>query len=63
MSARTLGILSKVFLIFPQPHKANARIVPQLGYDHFLSDSFKYIIHLSSYNLALYSLATDRIVE
>jgi hypothetical protein len=42
-----------------QSLQPNAGIVPQLGKDSFLSNPFKFIIHLSSYRPTLYSILID----
>jgi hypothetical protein len=50
-------------LWFSQYFRANAWRAPRLRHDSFLPDSFQFIMHLSSYHLTPYSLATDRAVK
>jgi hypothetical protein len=54
ISAKALAILTEIFHGFPQSPLANARMVPQLGYECFLLILFQFISHL-----ALYSLGTE----
>jgi hypothetical protein len=56
ISVETPNILTEVLRGFPQSLKANAGIVPQTGHDRFLPDPSQFIIHLSCYQLTLYSL-------
>jgi hypothetical protein len=48
-STWTLVILIEGFYGFPQFLQPNAEIVPQSGHDHFLPNTFQFIIHQSSY--------------
>jgi hypothetical protein len=57
--------LGKFFCGFPQSYLASSGVVPQLGYDCFLPNSFQFIIHQLSWNLMLYSynLETDSVIK
>jgi hypothetical protein len=49
---RFSAILNKVLRIFFQLLQADARIIPLLGHQRFLSTPFQFIIHRSSYHSA-----------
>jgi hypothetical protein len=53
-----MAILIEVCCSFPQSLHENSGTVPQLGHNHFLPNSFQFIIHLSSYHSTLCSPAT-----
>jgi hypothetical protein len=53
--ARTLGVLTVVLHSFPQYLTVHSRMVPLLGYDHFLPNPFQFIFN-QSYHLVLNSL-------
>lgn len=46
--------LSSGFCGLPQSLQENAAIVPLLGHDHFLPNSYQFVTHQSSYSSALY---------
>jgi hypothetical protein len=60
--SRTMVILTEVLRNFSQSLQAVVGIVLLLDHYRFLPDPFQYIIHLSSYNLMLYSRVTKSIV-
>jgi hypothetical protein len=61
MSPGTQAALIEVIRGFTYPLQPNARIVPWLGRDHFIPNSFQFIIHLSAYRPTLYSFDTEKV--
>jgi hypothetical protein len=53
----------KFFYAFRQSLQANARGIPRLYHEHFLSDPFKIIVRLTSFNWKLHNLATESLVK
>jgi hypothetical protein len=62
ISAGTLYILNEVFRGFPKFPGANAGVIFRIRHDGFPPRPFLFIIHITSYHLMLYSVATDSIV-
>jgi hypothetical protein len=53
ISTRIPAILTDVFSGFPESLQANAGVVPLLGYDRFLPNSFQFVIHLLHFHSTL----------
>jgi hypothetical protein len=57
ISAMKPAVLPEVFRDFPHSFQANSGIRLKIGRDHFPSQPSEFIIHVSSFNLTLYSLS------
>jgi hypothetical protein len=54
-SARTQAILNEVIVVFLNKSRCNAKIIPPLGHNGFLPNTFQFITYLSLHHSTLYS--------
>jgi hypothetical protein len=63
ISSRTPASLTEVLRGFLQPLQENSGIISCFYHNHYLPDSFLFIIHLSSYHPTLHNLDAETIVK